>query len=99
MMGAEKMLYSRLDDIVADVEDECAEQHDKWGVQEHSQLYWLGILVEEVGEVAKAIIEAGLPGRRRNPATVVDLRTELVQVAAVAISMIACLDRVGVDGK
>ena len=49
-------------------------QDEKWGKQVHLDTKWLTILVEEVGEVAKAILE------RQDKET---LEHELVQVAAV----------------
>jgi NTP pyrophosphatase (non-canonical NTP hydrolase) len=45
----------------------------KWGIQQHTDAKWLAILVEEIGEVAKAIVEGDDDG----------LRDELVHVAAV----------------
>lgn len=66
-----------------DVLNERNKQDAKWGVQNHTPMKWLAILTEEVGEVAKAIIE-GNHG---------DYRKELVQVAAVAVASIESLDR------
>lgn len=59
------------------VRAERARQVEKWGEQHHDATYWLGILVEEIGEVAKAVIE-------HRPE---DAVRELVQVAAVALAM------------
>lgn len=39
------------------VHSELNRQHRKWGDQYHSDTYWLGIIMEEIGEVAKAVIE------------------------------------------
>lgn len=36
---------------------ERARQNRKWGVQNHPDLTWLGILTEELGELARAVIE------------------------------------------
>lgn len=60
-----------------DVEKERKRQDAKWGISRnlHPQL-WLPVLVEEIGEVAQAILK----GDRAN------YRTELVQVAAVALA-------------
>ena len=68
-------------------------QIDKWGVQEHEPLIWNAILVEEVGEVSKAILETWFQGR--DPDIDDDgyqYRKELIQVAAVAISAIRAYD-------
>lgn len=53
-------------------------QDKKWGKQDHEPDRWLRILVEEVGEVARAIDE-------NKPE---DYITELIQVAAVAIAAV-----------
>ena len=58
------------------VNDERARQTKKWGRQKHSNATWNLILNEEVGEVAKAILEA-------EEGTVTN---ELVQVIAVAVA-------------
>jgi NTP pyrophosphatase (non-canonical NTP hydrolase) len=58
-------------------------QDEKWGVQNHGPSGWLAILVEEVGETAKAILEGSVPIYRR----------ELTQVAAVAVAALECADR------
>lgn len=73
-----------LERVMTEISHELERQHLKWGVQDHEPLYWLGILTEEVGEVAKAFIE-------HRPLSVVE--KELIQVAAVAISAIASLRR------
>lgn len=46
-----------LKDIAA-LLDEDARQVAKWGIQERSPFEWLAYLVEEVGELAEAIVEA-----------------------------------------
>ena len=45
---------------------ERARQDAKWGEQNHHPLAWLGILTEEVGELAEAILESAVfdNGRR-----------------------------------
>lgn len=60
-----------------DVHRERIAQCYKWGKQTHDDLRWLGILMEEVGELSKEIIE-GKPDKVR--------QSELVQVAAVAVA-------------
>ena len=60
--------------VVNEIRQERRRQRIKWGPQTHSDLYWLAILSEEVGEAAKAALEEESG----------DLRAELVQVAAVA---------------
>lgn len=66
--------------VLLEVEQERLNQISKWGKQEHSLADWYLILAEEVGEVAKAILE-GDKG----------LYKELVQVAAVAVQVCEAL--------
>jgi len=67
-------------------------QDVKWGEQNHPDLYWLGILMEEVGEVAKAVIEKAANVREEKCAKEV-VHLELVQVAAVAVAWLECIER------
>lgn len=66
-----------------DVLSERDRQDAKWGVSRnlHPQL-WLPVLMEEVGELAQAVLK----GDRAN------YREELVQVAAVALAALQDLD-------
>lgn len=43
--------------VIAAIMKERARQDVKWGIQNHSSLTWLGILTEELGELARAVIE------------------------------------------
>ena len=70
--------------VYQEIQEERTTQDVKWGEQNHGDLYWLGILVEEVGELSKEIIEMGDNGQ---------LRGELVQCAAVAVAWLEALDR------
>ena len=58
-------------------------QDTKWGQQDHNDLYWLGILMEEVGELSKAIIEGNNPARNK----------ELVEAMAVCAAWLECIER------
>lgn len=70
--------------IINDIVKERNRQDVLWGAdRDLSHSRWLAILVEEVGEVAKAMQE----GDWR------DIRTELTQVAAVAVAWIENIDR------
>lgn len=71
------------DDVFIEIKEERNRQDKKWGEQNHDPLYWLGILMEEVGEASKAAIESDFPQYRR----------EIVHVAAVAVQMIECYQR------
>ena len=63
------------------IQEERDRQNAKWGVKSLPPTIWLPVLVEEVGEVARAIME------QDNQA----MRGELVQVAAVCIAWLECL--------
>jgi NTP pyrophosphatase (non-canonical NTP hydrolase) len=58
-------------------------QDEKWGVQDHLPVKWMSILMEEVGEAAKAVLD-------NRP---VEYQRELIQVAAVAMAAIESLRR------
>ncbi len=75
---------------VVDVLHERDAQDEKWGEQNHSPAKWLEILMEEVGEFAKARMEHGYRGDDASK-----IREELVQVCAVALAMLECCDRNG----
>lgn len=58
-------------------------QDDKWGPDRWlSPERWMTILTEEVGEVAKEVLEGNTP----------KLEAELIQVAAVAVAMIEAIN-------
>lgn len=67
-------------------------QRDKWGRQHHDPIYWLGILMEEVGELSKELIDGKAHAASGNYVKakhhIEDAIAELVQVAAVAMSML-----------
>jgi NTP pyrophosphatase (non-canonical NTP hydrolase) len=75
-------------DVLKDVAEERGSQDMKWGVQDHDPLAWLAILTEEVGEVAKEVNEVHFRGKSGEA-----YRAELIQVAAVAVAMVECVDR------
>lgn len=78
-------------DPLQDVMAERARQDAKWGEQNHKDLYWLGILSEEVGELARNLIDPQTPLLERKA------REELVQVAAVAVAWLECMERRRMD--
>jgi hypothetical protein len=77
-------------EVLQEVAAERARQDAKWGVQHHKNPMWVAILVEEVGEAAALSLSdeygTSLSDREK-------LRQELIQVAAVAVAFIECLDR------
>jgi NTP pyrophosphatase (non-canonical NTP hydrolase) len=64
-------------------------QDKQWGEQNHNAFIWLAILGEEVGELQKAVLEAGSKQPAKN------IATELIQVSAVAKAMFECGERNG----
>jgi NTP pyrophosphatase (non-canonical NTP hydrolase) len=81
-----------LEQIIRDIRKERMRQDRKWGEQNHPLEKWTGILGEEYGELCQAINETifdngtDLGGYK-------NIRKEAIQVAAVAISIIQCMDR------
>lgn len=66
-----------------EVTQERARQTRKWGEQNHDNERWLAILAEEFGEIAKEVVEGD--EEQQLP--------ELIQLAAVAVAWIECIDR------
>ena len=77
-----------MENVIAEVNEERGKQNDKWGEQNHSSEWWLAILSEEVGEAAQAVLHDKFGGRAAGT-----LRCELIQLAAIAVAWIECLDR------
>lgn len=71
--------------IYKEICDERLRQDEKFGEQNHHPYKWLAILGEEVGEANKAALE-------NKP---LEYRKELIQVAAVAVSIIKSFERNG----
>ena len=79
----EPVVESKYDQVFELVSKECGAQLRKWGRQNHDPLKWVVILGEEVGEACKAALEEEA-----------DLHlTELIHVAAVAVSAAECFLR------
>lgn len=77
--------------VLEEVREERVRQDAKWGQQDHHPTEWLSILGEEFGEVCKAVCEAHF--KYENGETWENYREELIQVAAVAVSMVQSYDR------
>lgn len=87
--------------IIIDIESERSRQSAKFGEQRAYNLNrWLTILGEEYGEACEALNDADLH-RDQHRYTKFEhkaaLRTELIQVAAVAVAIIEQLDERGMD--
>jgi len=84
--------------VLAEVDTERINQNFKWGIQNHCPKVWLMILGEEVGEANKAILESskykdGKLVMNKDLQDFSEYRKELIQIAAVAVAMVECLDR------
>ena len=84
-------LTSRTLAVLHDVAKERNRQDEKWGKQDHKPGNWLMILGEEFGEACEAGCRLTFSDCDKDTA-VADFRMELVQVAAVAVAMIECID-------
>lgn len=80
--------------VLAEIGAERRRQDAKWGVQNHDQLRWLSIAMEELGEVARALYENWHDG-----ASLDDAREEWIHTAAVCANAIESLDRQGVTTR
>ena len=80
---------------IRQVTDERGNQLSKWGIQNHTPLEWMAILVEEVGEAQKEALEHHWAGTHYpvDPERLERYRAELIQVAAVAVAAIESPDR------
>lgn len=84
---------ARRERALDEVRAERERQDAKWGTQTHGPEVWLAILVEEVGELAEAILVHRNPGDDRNGTHCEDMRSEATQIAAVAVQFLEYLDR------
>lgn len=91
-----------MDKALHSVHDERTRQDNKWGAdRNHTPAEWLMILGEEYGEACEAALALTFPSQITLPENQTSytiecedqFRNELVQVAAVAVAMIECLDR------
>ncbi len=76
--------------ILTDIIAERQRQDKKWMEQNHSDEWWLPIMVEELGEVGKAMLENNFnyPGAKLD-----DIRKELIEMLAVGMAWVECMDR------
>jgi hypothetical protein len=82
--------------VLLQVAEERQRQNEKWGQQNHDDPMWGLILGEKVGEACQAALHCMFPPRNTTLGRLEQrdqLRTELIQVAAVAVAWIEALDR------
>lgn len=93
-----------MDNVLNEIRKEIERQNFKWGEQNHNPVEWIAILTEEVGEASKEAVDFHfhnpvdkahtiLPNTIEQKNRLQRYRTELIQVAAVAVQMIECVDR------
>ncbi len=87
-----QLAFDRAYKAMSDVINERARQDKKWGEQNHYPPFWMGILGEEFGELCQAVNETVFDNGT-NLGGYENMRKEAVQVAAVALAFIECLDR------
>ncbi len=78
-----------LDRVLDEVRRERRRQDAKWGEQNHDPFHWLSIEGEELGEAMRAANEWW----HQHPEHLAEYREEMIQVAAVAVAAVQCLDR------
>ena len=79
--------------IFNEIRQERQRQDAKWGVQNHNPIEWIAILAEEFGEASKEALEAHFKEFYHDSNQLARYREEVIQVAAVAVAMVECLDR------
>nr|WP_319266007.1 MazG-like family protein [uncultured Draconibacterium sp.] len=92
-----------MEKVLNEVKAERHRQNEKWGVQDHHPIEWMSILMEEVGEASKEIVDWNFANGINNVKDKVspdvqekrlkDYRAECIQIAAVAVQMVESLDR------
>ena len=94
-----------LDNVITDVKKERERQNKKWGIQDRSAVEWIAILGEEFGEASKEAVDFYFangeskddvfmpPSEEIQAERLENLRTELIQVAAVAVQAVENIDR------
>ncbi len=80
------------DELVREIIVERSNQDAKWGEQNHFPHYWVGIMGEEFGELCQAVNESVFDNGT-DKGGYENLKTEAVQVAAVALAFLECLER------
>ena len=95
-----------MESVFNEIKSERIRQNNKWGEQNHSPIEWLPILMEEVGEASKEAVDYHFKNpiksedgryltitQSHQERRINNYRKELIQVAAVVVQMIECLDR------
>lgn len=93
-LGTDDERTRQLAVAILDAMKERVKQDQRFGVQDLDPFYWAAILAEEVGEYCAAAQAVRLlPDGSPDGQLLRAMRLEAVQVAAVAVAMVECLDR------
>jgi hypothetical protein len=84
-------LRASLAAAVHDVARERDDQDAMWGVQNHHPAYWLAIMGKQVGQFGTSVLNREW-WEDKDKATLGVMRHEAVQMAAVAVAIIECID-------
>lgn len=79
-------------DIYAEIQDEVNRAKTLHENKDYTPVDWLAVLIEEIGEIGREVNDMKESGEPLNP----NYRTELIQVAAVAVRAVQDYDRSGV---
>lgn len=83
-----------LANVLEEVDAERQRQDEKWGEQNHVPVEWIAVLGEEFGEVCQDALKYHFGDKELlGDKYLRQYRQELIQVAAVAVAMVECLDR------
>jgi hypothetical protein len=85
MSGEQAVISAR---VLADVERERLDQGETWADDCNSAVEWVAIAAKQVGQAA----HLGLGLGKRDAEFIAGLRHEFVQLAAVAIAAVECID-------
>jgi len=77
-------------EIFKRIQHKREEQDIKWKQRPHSFPFWVTILAEELGELAKAVLEDKL-----KPSDLCDIEDEAIDVAAVAVAILEQIQKGG----
>jgi hypothetical protein len=77
--------------VRADIDDERNRQDAMFGEQNHHPAYWLALLGKQMGQLGAKVVDREWAADR--DLADVNMREEAVQLAAVAVAMIECIDR------
>lgn len=67
--------------VMGQIKQERERQNEKWGDQDHTDEMWLAILIEEVGEVAKELVQT----RQKGSSDAYLMKKELIHAVAVGV--------------